>query len=94
MLLWDSIRRWWKQDVIVKSIIWNTIIDIFNAEKNIDITSFLSSIQLLWDIVLIKTNKPIINSELIILNKQIKKASVEKLKKLWLKFRDFEIKYK
>jgi hypothetical protein len=94
MLLWDSIRRWWKQDVIVKSIIWNTIIDIFNAEKSIDITSFLSSIQLLWDIVLIKTNKPIINSELIILSKEIKKASVEKLQKLWLRFKDFEIKYK
>lgn len=94
MQLWDSIRRAWKDEVVIKSIIWNTIIEVFKAEKNIDITDYLISVRLMWEAILVKTNKPLINTELILLNENIKKASLVKLKKLGLRLKDFEIKYK
>jgi hypothetical protein len=33
-------------ETIIKSIIWNNIIDLFKTEKNIDITSYLISITI------------------------------------------------
>ena len=89
----NSIRRSWKQEVIIQSIIWNTIIEIFETEKNIDIKKYLVSIKLKWENILVKTNKPIINTELYLLNEQIKKVSQDKLKKLWLYKLNFDIKY-
>jgi len=89
----NSIRRSWKQEVIIQSIIWNTIIEIFETEKNIDIRRYLVSIKLKWENILVKTNKPIINTELYLLNEQIKKVSQDKLKKLWLYKTNFDIKY-
>ena len=94
MQIWDSIRKTWNEETIIKSIIWNTIIEIFKSEKNMNITSYLVSIKLMWEAILVKTNKPIINSELYLLNEKIKKASKDKLKKLGLRLKDFEIKYK
>ena len=94
MQIWDSIRKMWNEETIIKSIIWNTIIEIFKSEKNMDITSYLVSIKLMWEAILVKTNKPIINWELYLLNEKIKKASKDKLKKLGLRLKDFEIKYK
>jgi hypothetical protein len=35
-----------KQEVFIKSTMWNSIIEVFNIEKNIDITDYLVSIQL------------------------------------------------
>lgn len=89
----NSIRRSWKQEVIIQSIIWNSIIDIFKMEKDINIEKYLVSIKLKWENILVKTNKPIINTELYLLNNQIKKVSEEKFKKLWLHKTNFEIKY-
>ncbi len=93
MDIWNSIRRSWKAELIIQSIIWNTIIDIFQSEKNIDIEKYLVSIKLKWENILVKTNKPIINTELYLLNNEIKKASQNKIEKLWLYKTDFEIKY-
>jgi hypothetical protein len=102
MELWNSIRSSWKTEVIIQSIIWNTIIEIFKEKKNtpwkkspggIDITSYLVSIKLKWENILVKTNKPIINTELYNYSEEIKKASSEKIKRLWLNYRDFEIKF-
>ncbi len=89
----NSIRRSWKEEVIIQSIIWNTIIEIFEQEKKIDIKKYLVSIKLKWENILVKTNKPIINTELYLLNEQIKKVSQDKFKKLWLYKINFDIKY-
>jgi hypothetical protein len=35
-----------KQEVILKSILWNTIIEYFLSEKNINFEEYLKSIQL------------------------------------------------
>ncbi len=82
-----------KQEVFIKSIMWNTVIEVFKTEKNIDITSYMISIQLRWKTILIKTNKPIINTEALMYDDKIKSLFTEKIKKLWIKFYDFELKY-
>lgn len=82
-----------KQEVFIKSIMWNSIIEVFKLEKNIDITKYMVSIKLRWKTILIKTNKPIINSESLILDDKIKQTFFLKAKKLWIKFNDFELKY-
>ena len=93
MDLGKSIRSSWKAEIIIQSIIWNTIIEIFKAKKNMDLTAYLVSIKLKWENVLVKTNKPIINTELYNYSEEIKKVSLSKIKKLWLNYREFEIKF-
>jgi len=86
----------WKNNLnetIIKSIIWNTIIDLFSREKNIDITPYLISITINKNNIKIKTNKPIINTELLTIDDKIKDTLKEKFKKMWIKFYDFEVKY-
>ena len=82
-----------KQEIFIKTIIWNIIIDIFKVEKNIDITQYLVSIKIKWNIIIIKTNKPIINTELLILNTKIKKSFKEKFWMIKININDFEFKY-
>lgn len=92
-IIWESLKRIWREDTVIKSIIWNNIIEIFNNEKKIDITSYLVSIKINWETIIVKTNKPAINFELNNIKDQIKKASIIKLKKLWFEFKDFDIKF-
>ena len=61
-----------KQEIFIKSTMWNTIIEVFKGEKNMDITSYMISVQLRWKTVLVKTNKPIINTEALMLDDKIK----------------------
>ena len=82
-----------KREVFIKSMIWNSVIEVFKSEKNMDITSYMISVQLRWKTILIKTNKPIINTEALLLDDKIKNSFSEKIKKLWIKFYDFELKY-
>lgn len=93
MQIWEALEWKKKQNVVIKSIIWNTIIDIFKQEKKIDITPYLTSVTIKWNVVLIKTKKPIINTELNAIHDIIKNKLSEKFKKMWIKFFDFEIKY-
>ena len=82
-----------KQEIYIKSMMWNSVIEAFKNEKNIDITKYMVSIQLRWKTVLVKTNKPIINTEALLLDDKIKKVFSEKIKSIWIKFYDFELKY-
>ena len=82
-----------KQEVFIKSTMWNSVIDVFKAEKKMDITKYMISIQLRWKTILVKTNKPIINTEALMLDDKIKDLFSEKIKKLWIKFYDFELRY-
>ena len=93
MEIWDSILRKNKQETVNNSLLWNSIIIIFNEQKWIDITPYLESIKLNWNRVFIKTNNPLINTELLLIDDKIKKLFSEKLKKVWIKFYDFEVKY-
>jgi len=82
-----------KQEVFIKSTMWNSIIEIFKIEKNIDITDYLVSIQLRWNIILVKSNKPIINSEALLLDDKIKEKFELKIKKIGINFNNYELKY-
>ena len=93
MKIWNSIHKKKIDKTIIKSIVWKSIIDIFKSEKNIDITSYLVSIQIKWNTIFIKTNKPIISAELLTINDKIKETSKKKLLNIWVRFLDFEIKY-
>ena len=93
MKIWDSIRKSNNEKLIIKSIVWNATIGFFNQELKIDIKKYLKSVQIKWKIILIKTNKPIINIEGYNNNDKIKKILESKFKSLWIRFYDFEIKY-
>ena len=82
-----------KQEVFIKSTMWNSIIEIFKIEKNIDITDYLVSIQLRWNIILVKSNKPIINTEALLFDDKIKEKFELKIKKIGINFNDYELKY-
>ena len=82
-----------KQEVFIKSTMWNSIIDVFKEEKNIDITDYLVSIQLRWNTILIKSNKPIINNEALLLDDKIKEKFEIKIKKIWIYFNNYNLKY-
>jgi len=93
MEIWKGKLLQWREEVIIKSILWNSIIEVFNAEKNIDITPYLISIRLNAKVVFVKTTNPLINTELLLLDQKIKKLFLEKLNKVWIKFYGFELKY-
>ncbi len=82
-----------RQEVFIKSTVWNSIIEVFNKEKNMDITKYLVSIQLRWNTILVKTTKPIIKSELFILDDKIKDLFWEKIKKIWINYDNYILKY-
>ena len=94
MLISEFLAKTKLSDTIIKSIIYNTIIEVFKIEKNIDLQKYIISVKLSWKTILVKTNKPLINSELLILDNKIKKNLKEKFKRLNFKFENFELKYK
>ncbi len=94
MLISKFLSKNKQSDTIIKSIIFNTIIETFKQQKNINIEKYLISIKILWNIILVKTTKPLINSELILLNEKIINKLQKKFKRLDLKKTFNEIKYK
>ncbi len=79
---------------VIKSIIFKVLVDVFLEKKNIDIKDNIISIKEIWNIFLVKTNKPIISGELYLINEEIKEKALKKLEHIWFIFKDFDIKYK
>lgn len=75
----NALRRAWKDDIIMRSMIANTITELYG--KNIAI----QSVKILWKKIIIKTGNSLINSELQLLEWDIKEKCIEKLWKLWIK---------
>jgi len=94
MLISEILNKRNLSNITKTSIIYNTIIEVFLKHKKIDIKDYLISIKEIWNIFLVKTTKPIINTELYLLNEEIKKVSIQKLNKIGFKFINFNIKYK
>ena len=82
-----------KTELFIKTSLWNSIIEVFLQEKNIDITPYLVSVQIRWNSLLLKTNNPLINSELYIYYKKIENSFKNKIINLDLKEKDFDIKF-
>lgn len=93
-LILKSIHKTWKKDNIVKSIIWNEVVYLFKNKKNIDIQSFLISIKLSWDVIIIKTLKPILNQEIKMYKNEIIENIKTKLSNIWIVLNINDIKTK
>lgn len=81
-----------KTELFIKATVWNSLVEIFKEEKNLDISKFLISIKISKNNILIKTNKPILNSEMFLLSEKITEKIKIKLKKTDFSF-DFELKF-
>lgn len=82
-----------KRELFLKTSLWNSVVDIFKYEKNIDISSYLVSVQLKWNTILMKTNNPLIRSELNLFYDKISFSFQNKIKNLDLQSYEFEIKF-
>ncbi len=82
-----------KRELFIKTAIWNSFINVFKREKNIDVSNYMVSVQIRWKTILIKTNKPIINHEANLLHQKIYADFSEKLKYIELDNYDFELKF-
>jgi predicted mannosyl-3-phosphoglycerate phosphatase (HAD superfamily) len=88
-----SIRRKNRETVVIKSIVWKTIIDIFKERKAIDITDYIVSITFRGSVIFVKTHKTTINYELLQIQDIITKETQTKLKKIWIIIKDMEIRF-
>ncbi|MDD3144846.1 MAG: hypothetical protein PHV23_01925 [Candidatus Gracilibacteria bacterium] len=82
-----------KRELFLKTSLWNSIVDTFKDEKNIDISSYLVSVQLKGSTILMKTNNPLIKSELNLFYDKISFSFQNKIKNLDLQSYEFEIKF-
>lgn len=82
-----------KTELFIKTSLWNSIIEVFLKEKNIDMSSYLVSIQIKNQTLLIKTNNPLINSELNLFYDKIVSSFQNKIKNIDLKNHIFDIKF-
>lgn len=83
-----------REELFIKTAIWNSIIEIYKLEKGIDISEYLISVKIRNNIIIVKTNNPLINWELLNHNDKIVKSFKNKIKNLETKVLDFEIVYK
>ncbi len=93
MDLGKTVNASWRQEAIIKSLTWNSVVEVFKEEKNIDITDYLWSIKLKEKTIFIKATKSILKAEMLLLDDIIKKTIEEKLKKVWVRIDKLIIKY-
>lgn len=82
-----------KRELFIKTSIWNSVVEVFKSEKKIDVTDFLISIQVRSDSILVKTWRPLLNSECNIYDDKIKEKFLSKISKMWIKLENIEIRY-
>ena len=90
----DSINNKIKSDTLIKSLLWNSIVEVFDKKKSIDIKEDLKSIQINWDTFFISTWEPIVNREIFLLEKDIKDLFENKINKIGIKVKYYHIRYK
>lgn len=86
----------WKRnlnELVIKSILWNSIIEIFRKNKNFNILPFLVSIKINNNIILVKVSRPIIKTEVMIERENINNLFKSKITKVYNNNNDFIIKY-
>lgn len=77
--VWNALRRTGREDIVLRSIISRSISHVYGKE-----------VEIFWVIIkgkkiIIKTGKTLVNSELQLLEWDIKKESLERLSKIWIK---------
>ncbi|MBW7954526.1 hypothetical protein H3C61_01810 [Candidatus Gracilibacteria bacterium] len=93
-LLIKSLNKTNKEDKIISSIIYNSIINDFLNIKKIDIKGKIISIKLNKNIILLKTNSPILNSEILTIKNILIQNIKTKLDNINYKIINLDIKLK
>jgi hypothetical protein len=93
-LLIKSLNKTWKQNQVISSIIYNSIINDFLEIKKINIRPYIISIKIIWNKIILKTRKPIINAEILNVKDLMIKNINLKLNKIWINISDLELKLK
>jgi len=78
----NALRRAGREDIALRSTIANTVAEEYPYPVDIH------SVQIKWKKVFIKTWRALINSELQLMEQDIKKASLEKLNKIGITLRN------
>lgn len=74
----NALRKKGREDITIRATIANTVKEFYPHSFNI------VSVKIHGNTVSIKTGKVLLNSELQLLQEEIKKASLQKLKKMWI----------
>lgn len=90
-LLLKSLNKTGKQNQILSSIIYKSIISDFLEIKKIDITPFIISIKINENIIFLKTNKPILNAELINMQDILIQNISTKLSSIWIQIQNIQL---
>lgn len=73
----NALRRAGRDDITIRSVIANTVQNIYSETSWKDI--IVQSVQIKWKKIIIKTGIPLVNWELTLMQNDIKKTSLEKL---------------
>ncbi|MDD5770259.1 MAG: hypothetical protein PHE25_04765 [Candidatus Gracilibacteria bacterium] len=93
-LLLKSLNKTGKADQILSSIIYKSIIGDFLEIKKIDITVYVISVKMRGNVILIKTNKPILNTELLSIENILVKNISSKLNNIGIIIKDIKLRFK
>jgi len=83
-----------KKSAILKSLLWNSVVEIFKKEKNIDISEKMVSIKKTETSFRITTNNPLLQQEFIYIENDISEVFHKKLSKMWITWEKYKIKMK
>ncbi len=83
MDIWNALRRAGRDDITTRSVIANTVKEITQKQLWYDIT--IESVHIKGKKILVKTWNAVVNSELQMLEWDIKKASLKKLSTMHIK---------
>lgn len=75
----NALRRAGREDITIRATLANTIREIYSHEV------YIESVKMHGNKIIIKTGKPLINSELSLMSEDIKKTSLQKLDSMWIK---------
>ena len=95
MKIWEilaaSLQRQKSKKTIIDSIMYNTLQEVFLAEKWIDIEKFIISTDFVEGRLRIKTSKPIISEEIHSISGLLEEQILKKLSMLWEKYNKIDI---
>lgn len=92
--VWDSLRRKGVEKSIQESLAWSTVKEVYAFYfTGRDIESYLLSVQYIGRTCIIKTQKPIINSQLLTIKSEIQKKLSERLQKVGISIKDLELRF-
>jgi len=89
----NSLRRKKQDELVIKSLLWKIVIDVFQEKKSLDITESLVSVTLKGSTFFVKTGKSLLNYELLQIKDIILESLETKMKKLGIKLKEVDIKF-